>query len=445
MKDVARKSLIKDIGKTIQILQSKTSTINEELKDLSDHTIQDVALYKNMDAVSLAVLIYAISKVHRCVVGKKHEGDIILELQKAQKALQNKKFGSYNKSLAKAFDVVEKCGGEMKKYVRDVVYASKIKKGVTLIEKGVSVRRAASVIGISEWDLLSYTGRSHSVEEKHEKVPAKKRVTKAIEMFTKKEGQHILFFDAGPLITLAMSRLLWVLPKLKENFGGKFYITESVRQEVIDKPKTIRRFQFEALEIEKLIRDGILELYIDISQKNVKNLQSLSNKTYRIKEKWLEIIQVGEMETVAASLKNENAPIVIDERTMRLLLEDEKSLEKLLERRNRKKVTMDEANVAKFKAAIKGDVPILRSVELVTAAFHLGLIDMYLPKMNRSKEFLLDSVLWNVKFNGAAITEHEIEEIKQFSLREVVPKKVTSKAEVKKVSKKTTINPLKTS
>ena len=38
----------------------------------------------------------------------------------------------------------------------------------------------------------------------------------------------ILFFDAGPVITLIMSRLSWILPELKKQFKGKFYLTPSL-------------------------------------------------------------------------------------------------------------------------------------------------------------------------------------------------------------------------
>ena len=46
----------------------------------------------------------------------------------------------------------------------------------------------------------------------------------------------ILFFDAGPVISLVMSRLAWLLPDLKKQFGGKFYITPAVKNELVDRP-----------------------------------------------------------------------------------------------------------------------------------------------------------------------------------------------------------------
>ena len=45
-----------------------------------------------------------------------------------------------------------------------------------------------------------------------------------------------IFFDAGPIISLVMSRLGWILPLLKKKYGGKFYITPAVSMELIERP-----------------------------------------------------------------------------------------------------------------------------------------------------------------------------------------------------------------
>ena len=45
-----------------------------------------------------------------------------------------------------------------------------------------------------------------------------------------------LFFDAGPVITLVMARLVNVLPLLKAKYGGKFYITPAVHKELVERP-----------------------------------------------------------------------------------------------------------------------------------------------------------------------------------------------------------------
>lgn len=225
-----------------------------------------------------------------------------------------------------------------------------------------------------------------------------------------------LFFDSGPIISLVMSRLDWILPQLKDHFGGKFYITPSVKRELVERPITIKRFQFEALQVLKLLRDGVLEVYQDVPQQKVTRLINLANSSFRIGTKTMDIIQEGELESLASALEL-NAAVVIDERTLRLFVENKKEMKRLLENRFHKTVTPDDTNMNQFSTELKG-ITIIRSIELVSVAYKLGLLDDYVPALKEGKELLLNSILWSTKYNGCAVSETEIEEIKQILLKE---------------------------
>lgn len=224
-----------------------------------------------------------------------------------------------------------------------------------------------------------------------------------------------LFFDAGPVITLVMSRLAWILPLLKEKLNGKFYITPAVKYELVDRPLTTRRFELEALEVLKLIREGVLEVNEDVSTKRVSNLKKLANNSFHIGKKAMDVVQEGELEAVTSVLNNGNSALVMDERTLRLFIENNKEMKSLLERRFKNKVTADQAKMDLFSKQFKG-VSIIRSIELVGVAYQLGLLNNYLPKRKDAKTILLDAVLWATKYNGCAVTRHEIEEIKKYLL-----------------------------
>ena len=129
-----------------------------------------------------------------------------------------------------------------------------------------------------------------------------------------------MFFDAGPIISLVMSRLDWLLPLLKEKFGGHFYITPAVKKELVDRPIGIKRFEFEALQVMKHIREGTLEIYEDVSESRAKQLQVVANSAFKIKGKRMELIQSGEMESVVAAMKTGSNTVVMDERTLRLFI-----------------------------------------------------------------------------------------------------------------------------
>lgn len=228
--------------------------------------------------------------------------------------------------------------------------------------------------------------------------------------------QKALFFDTGPIITLVMSRLVWILPELKKKFGGKFYITPAVKRELVTRPMDIKRFEFEALQALKLIKDGVLEVYEDVPLKEVERLHTIANSSFKIDGKNMEIIQSGEIESVVCALKAGAEAMVMDERTMRLFIENNTEMKALLERRFQKPITVEKDNMNSFSKEL-GSIKIIRSIELVGVAYKMKLLDSYLPEQKNGREILLEAVLWAAKFNGAAVTEHEVEEMKDYLLK----------------------------
>ncbi|MEM4230377.1 MAG: hypothetical protein QXF25_00665 [Candidatus Pacearchaeota archaeon] len=217
-----------------------------------------------------------------------------------------------------------------------------------------------------------------------------------------------IIFDAGTIINFAMNGLLDILVKLKKDFKGKFLITEKVKEEIIDKPLTIKRFELEALMIKKLLDEGILELPYDlikrekiISEKN--KLLDLLNHTYYTKGEFIKIVHGGGTSSLALSLllsKNGIDNIVaIDERTARMLVENPENLRQLFSQKLHTKVEMK-----KDLSLLKG-IRIVRSSELLYLAYKKGLVDL-------KDHNILEALLYASKFKGCSISFEEIEEIK---------------------------------
>ncbi len=411
MKEVLRKEILLDLDKAIKILEKREPKDYEELKELSNHATEDAALHKDLDMISIAVLLYSTYKVLGCITEENYK-QLLRHFTQARKALKEYKFRMYNQNIQKAFGIIKHCSPEIKEHLQDVLQAAKIKKGSILLEKGFSIGQAAGLMGLSNWDLQEYVGKTAYAEGHHEAVSAKKRLQLAINTFTSNKKPPMVFFDAGPIITLVMSRLTWILPELKKQFGGKFYITPAVRYELIERPLTVNRFKFEALEVMKLLREGTLEIYQGVSQTEIQRMKKLANGAFKIKNKTMDIVQAGEMESVSAALQNKGAVVVMDERTLRLLIENRKEVRSLLMRRFKRKVDVDTARLAEFSKLLK-QVPIIRSIELAAIAFKQGMLDSYLPKKKNARVILLDAILWATKLNGAATTTHEITELKQ--------------------------------
>ncbi|KHO51294.1 MAG: hypothetical protein QT04_C0044G0003 [archaeon GW2011_AR11] len=55
-----------------------------------------------------------------------------------------------------------------------------------------------------------------------------------------------LVFDSGPIISLTLNGLLWMLRPLKQRFKGDFCITKAVYGEIISYPLHTKKFKLEA-------------------------------------------------------------------------------------------------------------------------------------------------------------------------------------------------------
>jgi len=219
-----------------------------------------------------------------------------------------------------------------------------------------------------------------------------------------------ILFDASTLITLAMNGLLEELINLRKIFNGKFIITEDVKREVIDKPLTIKRFELEALRLQQLLNDKVLEmssvLGVDDAEisKRTKEMLELANTMFFGRGKDIYLISAGETSCLALSRildekKIENI-VCVDERTTRMLGEKPENLKKLLEKKLHIKITLKKENF-KFFEGFK----FIRSSELVYVAWKKKLVRL-------KNGQVLDALLYAVKFKGCAISNDEIKEIK---------------------------------
>ena len=225
-----------------------------------------------------------------------------------------------------------------------------------------------------------------------------------------------IVFDTGPLISLTLNNLIWLIEPLQREFRGTFYIPMGVKKELIDRPLKTKKFKFEALQMIPYINNGTLEIIEnDFILSKARELMDISNRSFKAKGKWIQIIQTGEMETLATALYFNSKTVVIDERITRMLIENPNDVKKTLERRLHTKIYMDKKNVELLHSQIK-QLKVIRSVELVTMAYEMGLLNKYVDKSERMtikniEKMLLEGVLWGVKLNGCSVSEKEIKEI----------------------------------
>lgn len=220
-----------------------------------------------------------------------------------------------------------------------------------------------------------------------------------------------LVFDTGPIISLTMNNLLWLLKELKKKFNGNFYISKSVKEELVDHPLTTKRFEFEALQVLKIINEGTLNIIENKElDKKTNILLDLANSIFYAYNKNINIVHKAEMQGLALTINMGADAFVVDERTSRLLVEDYVWLKNILEKKLHTNIKVNNKSLREFQKII-GNIKIIRSVELVTAAYELGLLNNYILNIQDAKRRLLDSILWGVKLDGCAVSKREINEI----------------------------------
>jgi hypothetical protein len=218
-----------------------------------------------------------------------------------------------------------------------------------------------------------------------------------------------IVFDTGPIISLTMNNLLWILNPMKQRFKGEFCVCERVKKELVDKPLETKKFKFEALQIMSLVNDKTFSV---VSNDEVSRLgaqlSEIADNIYVAKGHPIKIVHSAEMESLATAMHLNASAFVVDERTTRKLLEEPLELQRILKRKLHTPVETRNELLAKFKK-LTNNVRVLRSFELVTIAYEMGLLDIYLPKTENPKRMLLEAVLWGLKLDGCAVSQEEIE------------------------------------
>ncbi len=230
------------------------------------------------------------------------------------------------------------------------------------------------------------------------------------------QGQRCLVFDSGPIISMATSNLLSTLEKLKQSFNGSFVLPESVKHELVDEPLKTKRFMFEALQVQRLISLGVFEVLEDSDMKSLTlEILHLANDSFSAKGKPIQIVHYAEIASVAAAKLLDASALVIDERITRELVEHPRHLASLMDKRLHTTVHVNDSSLAlleKYTSSLK----IIRSVELASIAFSKGMLDRYVAEGEERifpdvKKKLLESILWDLKLNGCAISSNEIEQL----------------------------------
>lgn len=158
MNPIVKKDILAVLAKVIMSLKENDFTT---LGELSNHVIHDASIFQDDDSVSFAILVYALSKtIQRCIECGHPVAKFQSILQDACAALERDDDNRYREKVRTIFTTIQSADAKLRLYIEEVINKAKIKKGSKLHEHGISVARTAEILGIGQWELMSYVGKT---------------------------------------------------------------------------------------------------------------------------------------------------------------------------------------------------------------------------------------------------------------------------------------------
>ncbi|MBN2457744.1 hypothetical protein JXB31_01275, partial [Candidatus Woesearchaeota archaeon] len=179
MNEKIKADIIGVLDSALGLLEKKDSS---ELSELSNHTIHNASIFQDKDSVTIAVVIYALSKVIDRM--GRIEQDVFDYINKAIASLKSDDLQAYESSIKDIVDAVSSVDKKMNLYVQHIIDQAGIKKGSRLYGHGISVAQTAEVFNISQWELMKYLGQTNIPEEFADEVDITTRLGFARKIFS---------------------------------------------------------------------------------------------------------------------------------------------------------------------------------------------------------------------------------------------------------------------
>jgi hypothetical protein len=179
MIDHVRKDLIDILEKASKAVLSKDIV---SLKSLSDHTIHNSFIFQDEDSISIAVVVYSLSKIIERGVDFKESAKL---LKHAKSHLLREEVHKYRQIVRNITKGISELDTKFKLYIQDVIDKAHIKKGSKLYNHGISIAQSASLLGVSQWELMSYIGKTQINDEYPSNNRSGKRLDFARRLFVR--------------------------------------------------------------------------------------------------------------------------------------------------------------------------------------------------------------------------------------------------------------------
>ena len=175
-----QRDIVNIISETIEAIDSRRY---EELEKISNHTIHNASIFQDEYSVTIAVIVLSLSKIAKFRDGI--ENQIIFSLKEAGEFLRQNRVEDFCKSIVTVTEEIKKSDNGMRKYIQEAFQRAQIKKGTKIYSQGISLSRAAELLGLSQWELMQYVGRTNYPEDQYVMKDVKEKLAFTRKLFRK--------------------------------------------------------------------------------------------------------------------------------------------------------------------------------------------------------------------------------------------------------------------
>ncbi len=157
-----------------EAIEAISSSDADRLHELSNHTIHTASLFQDRDSITIAVIMYSISKI---IARTGKVPDVITkQVEHCTRHLEKGETRAFQGCLKNVLEAISKADTKLKWYIDEVIQQAQIKKGSRIHEHGISIARAAELLGVNEWDLMRYVGHTNIAEKSESSVSVNERL-----------------------------------------------------------------------------------------------------------------------------------------------------------------------------------------------------------------------------------------------------------------------------
>jgi len=185
---------MEEVSHVIRVLESAQQALISkdapQLREISNQTLHSASIAQDSGSITLAVLIYTLSKlIERADYTKIKGWEIFVKkfnswFSLAIKALKEEKYEEYEGYLENARKLLTTISVNLKPYIQEVFLKASINKASLIYEHGISMGKTSQLLGITQWELSDYMGQKKGEDNSYYTIDTKKRAKMAMEFFS---------------------------------------------------------------------------------------------------------------------------------------------------------------------------------------------------------------------------------------------------------------------